>query len=452
MSYEGKHAVIVGLARTGLAAAEYLAHEGARVTLNDRKPESELPAEDTARARALGAALELGGHPDALFASADLVVLSPGVPRSLSVIQGAIARGVPVLGDMEIAFRVMRGHVCAITGSNGKTTTTALTGSIFSGAGLTTVIAGNIGTPILSRMESDRPDTWFVCELSSFQLESIDQFRPRIAAILNLTPDHLDRYDSFVAYADAKLRVGRRQGPEDRLLLNAYDPLLARETTLARIHYFSRQRVLDRGCYLAEGQIYIAEDDGRHLLMPAERVPLKGAHNIENVMAAALMGRAAGVAIESIRRSVEEFQAVAHRLQFVSTVRGVEFYNDSKATNVDATIKAIESFPGNLILILGGRDKGGSYAPLRSLCTGRVKLALLIGEAAGKILSELSGACRIETATSLEEAVQRGFEHASPGDTVLLAPACSSFDMFRDYEHRGEMFTRAVIDLKGKVG
>ena len=443
MNYAGKNVLVIGMARTGLATAEYLIKRGAHVTLNDMKPETAC-ADEIARAGAIGAEAVVGGHPEEIFLRADFIAISPGVPMALPAIVKAQSRGIPVLGDMEIAFDEMKGRVCAITGSNGKTTTTALTGRIFSDAGLKTVIAGNIGTPLISFMDHDSRDTWFVCEMSSFQLESIDHFRPCIASILNLTPDHLDRYNSFESYADAKRRIYRNQTTDDFLVLNGDDPLLRHEEARSRTFLFSRKLQLKEGCFLQGDGLMLSSRNGSGVLMPLARIPLKGDHNIENVMAAALMAHLAGIPSESIRRSVEEFRAVAHRLQFVATIRGVDFYNDSKATNVDATIKAIESFTGNLILILGGKDKGGSYAPIRDLCPSHVKLGILIGQAADKIEAALTGACPLARVGSLEKAVETGFERATAGDTVLLAPACASFDMFHNFEHRGDVFMQAV--------
>ncbi|MEW6363749.1 MAG: UDP-N-acetylmuramoyl-L-alanine--D-glutamate ligase [Acidobacteriota bacterium] len=451
MSYAGKDVLIVGLARTGLASADFFLKRGARVTVNDVKPESALK-EDAAKARALGASAVLGGHPESLFLSADLIVASPGVPLALEPIRKAVRAGVPVVGDMEIAFREMRGRICAITGSNGKTTTTALVGKILVDAGFPTVVAGNIGTPLIGMLDHDSPETWFVCEMSSFQLETIDRFRPSVASILNLTPDHLDRYDSFDSYADAKRRVYRSQTPADSLVLNGDDPLLRKEPAASHIYYFSRRNSLGEGCFLDGPEVVLVRRGRRDVLMRADAIPLKGSHNLENVMAAAMMADLAGAPVESVRHSIEAFQAVPHRLQFVETVRGVDFFNDSKATNVDATLKALDSFSGNLLVILGGKDKGVDYGPLAEPCRDKARLVILIGAAADKIGAALAGVCPMERAASMEAAVELGFNRAAPGDTVLLAPACASFDMFNNFEHRGEVFMQAVRELKARVG
>lgn len=450
MNYSGMNILVVGMARTGLAAAEFLAKRGARVTINDAKPAGAL-GDAVSRASASGAATVVGEHPAELFTRADLIVISPGVPMSLQPVAEARRRGIPVVGDMEIAFAEMKGRICAITGSNGKTTTTALTGKILSDAGVPTVIAGNIGTPLIAMLGRDSAETWYVCEMSSFQLEATVELRPRIASILNVTPDHLDRYDTFGSYASAKRRIYEKQKPEDFLVLNGDDPLLADDRPASSLYYFSRKMELAQGCFLRGDDVVLSTPRARGTLMPVHQIPLKGTHNVENVMAAALMALLAGVEMPGIRKSIEGFRAVSHRLQFVAQIRGVDFYNDSKATNVDATIKALESFPGNLIVILGGKDKGSDYGPLAELCRQKVKTTILIGQAADKIASALEGACALERASSMEEAVGRGFDLAAPGDTVLLAPACASFDMFRDFEHRGDVFVSAVTLLKERV-
>lgn len=446
IEYAGKNVLVVGMARTGLATAEFLLRRWARVTINDSKGEAQL-GDSLRRARAMGAVAVVGCHPETLFLGADLIVVSPGVPLTIAPLRKAIEQGIPIVGDIELAFREMQGHVAAITGSNGKTTTTALTGAILAAAGLKTIVAGNIGTPLISMLDEDSPDRWYVCELSSFQLEAVDRFRPRIAAILNITPDHLDRYDSIDAYADAKRRIYAMQQSGDALVLNGDDPMLAAESAASDVYYFSRTRTLTRGCWLEGDSIRVADDRGAGAVITLDRIPLKGTHNIENVMAAALMSHLAGADLGVIGHAIETFTAVPHRLQLVATIGGAAYYNDSKATNVDATIKAIESFPGKVIIILGGKDKGGSYQPLVDLCRARVKTALLIGQAADKIAAALAGACPIERATTLEAAVGRASVIATPGDTVLLAPACASFDMFRDFEHRGDVFMAVVRRL-----
>jgi UDP-N-acetylmuramoylalanine--D-glutamate ligase len=326
--------------------------------------------------------------------------------------------GIPIIGEIELASRFLKGHIVAITGSNGKTTTTALTGEVLAKGGKRALVGGNIGTPAISLVEESTDDTYVVLEVSSFQLETIEKFRPKIAVLLNITPDHLDRHTSFQAYVDAKARIFENQTADDFSVLNA-----------------------DEGQCV---EIMFRSGGPDQEIMPVSLVPLKGVHNLENVLAAVCVGMLAQVPAQRIRTAVEEFKAVEHRLEYVATVRGVEFYNDSKATNVDATIKALESFPANIHLILGGKDKGSDYSVLNQLLRQRTKCVYTIGTAAQKIESQISGAVKAVHAETLETAVRRAAAAAVPGDIVLLAPACASFDQFQNYEHRGGVFKQAV--------
>ena len=447
MELMGKKVLVVGLGRSGLSAARFLRGRGARVTVSDSRSAGAL-AKDVPALLEAGIMVEAGGHGLLTFRRQDLIVVSPGVPLDTPEVRQVMSLGMPVIGELELASRFLRGRVVAITGSNGKTTTTTLVGKILADAGLAVQVGGNIGLPVVELIAADTAETWDVLEVSSFQLETVETFRPRIAAVLNLTPDHLDRHGSFAAYAAAKARITENQSAEDALVLNAEDKetQMVAAKTRARVFWFSGRRPIKQGAFVhGESVVWMPFEGGRaEGVMPVSEIPLKGAHNAENVLAAVAMGRLAGVAGESIRRTVAGFKGVEHRLELVATVNGVEFYNDSKATNVDATMKAVGSFAGGVHLILGGRDKDSDYGSMGPLLRERVRVVYTIGSAAEKIERQLAGVVKIESAGTLEMAVARAREAAMPGEVVLLAPACSSFDQFENYEHRGRAFRAAV--------
>jgi len=379
-------------------------------------------------------------------------VVSPGVPADSPPLVQARALGEPVIGEIELAAQFLPKSIVAITGSNGKTTTTTLTGEIITAGGYPTRVGGNIGTPAISLVDAARPDSVIVLEVSSFQLETIQTFRPKVAVVLNVTPDHLDRHRTFETYVDAKARIFENQHADDFAVLNADDPVCVElsDRTRAQVFWFSRKKEVQQGASLRDGRILFRDSSGQQEIMVASEIPLKGAHNLENTLAAICAGALMKCAPERIRAAVRNFKAVEHRLEYVATIRGVEYYNDSKATNVDATIKALESFPANIHLILGGKDKGSDYTVLNDLLRQRVKRVYTIGAAADKIESQVREAAEIVHAESLDSAVQRASASAQPGDIVLLAPACASFDQFRNYEHRGKVFKELVQRLSGK--
>jgi UDP-N-acetylmuramoylalanine--D-glutamate ligase len=445
---KGKRVLIVGLARTGLAAALFCARHAALVTATDEKPESEL-ADTPAKLRTAGVALELGGHLPNTFLEQDLIVVSPGVPSKLTALEQARTHRIPVWSEIELAWRFLHGRLIAITGSNGKTTTTSLLGHILETSKIPTLVGGNIGVPLLSQVEFSADETVTVAEISSFQLETIQQFRPDIAVLLNITPDHLDRHASLEEYARAKFRIFENQLERDFAVLNADDPEVAHRLPAGpQVYWFSRQKRLAGGTFLRDNQIIFRSDGTETVLLRRDEIPLRGEHNTENVLAACTAARLAGADAAAIAAGVRSFAGVEHRLEFVAEVGGVTFYNDSKATNVDATLKAIEAFPGALLIILGGKDKGGDFTLLREPLKRRARLALLIGSAAGKIAAQLSDAVPLEHAGTLDRAVRVAFERARQGDTVLLAPACASFDQFENYEHRGRVFKQLVEQLE----
>jgi UDP-N-acetylmuramoylalanine--D-glutamate ligase len=360
--------------------------------------------------------------------------------------------GLPVIGELELAARFLKGRTIAVTGSNGKTTTTTLLGEILAAAGLPTLVGGNIGVPVVALIDQSTEESWSVIEVSSFQLETTDEFHPAIAVILNITPDHLDRHGSFENYCAAKERVFARQTAADWLVLNA-DNAPAEAAALrakSRIYWFSAEHPVSPGAWLEDGWVvYRSVHQGAvERIMPLSGITLKGTHNIENVLAAVVAARLAEVPAEAIRGTVEAFKAVEHRLEYVATRNGVNFYNDSKATNVDATAKAVAAFPSGIHLILGGKDKGSPYTVLAPLLRERVRAIYTIGAAADKIESQLRGVVPLHSAKTLDAAVAAAAAAAQPGDVVLLAPACSSYDQFENYEQRGRAFKQLVNELR----
>jgi UDP-N-acetylmuramoylalanine--D-glutamate ligase len=453
MELRNKRVLVVGLGKSGVASALFLKSRGARVTVSDSKPEAELRNEILLLLEH-GITIESGGHGERTFHGQDLIVVSPGVPFDAPQLVQARNLGEAVIGEIELAAQFLSGPIVAITGANGKTTTTSLAGEIVAAGKFPTLVGGNIGTPAISLVDQGGPSTWIVLEVSSFQLETIIEFRPRIAVILNITPDHLDRHKTFENYRNAKARVFENQHPDDFTVLNADDPATAElsDRTRAQLFWFSRKNELRQGAFVRGKQIYFRNGDSEREIMSLGELPLKGAHNLENVLAGVSIGMLTGCEPGEIREAVRNFKAVEHRLEFVATVAGVDYYNDSKATNVDATVKALESFPGNVHLILGGKDKGSDYAVLYDLLRQRVKRVYTIGAAAGKIESQIQGATEIESAGTLENAVRRARENAGAGDVVLLAPACASFDQFQSYEHRGRVFKETVLGLAQSTG
>ncbi len=448
MDLSNKRVLVVGLGKSGVASALFLKARGARVTVSDSKSGEQFGDEIPALLDH-GIAVETGGHGERTFQGQDLIVVSPGVPVDAPPLVQARALGETVIGEIELAARFFPGKIIAITGSNGKTTTTTLAGEIVTAGGHPAVVGGNIGTPAISLVENATEKTVEVLEVSSFQLETIQTFRPKIAVVLNVTPDHLDRHRTFQAYVDAKARIFENQQADDFAVLNADDPTcesLATRTR-AQVFWFSRTKEVKLGAYARDGRILFRDARGQQEIMLVSEIPLKGTHNVENVLAAVCVGSLMGCSPEGIRQTVGNFKAVEHRLEYVATIRGVEYYNDSKATNVDATIKAIESFPANIHLILGGKDKGSDYSVLNDLLRQRVKRVYTIGTAAAKIEAQIQGATAIFHAETLETAIKRAAVDAQAGDIVLLAPACASFDQFKNYEQRGRVFKEVVKEL-----
>jgi UDP-N-acetylmuramoylalanine--D-glutamate ligase len=466
MEVRGKKVLVVGVARSGVAAARLLASHGALVVANDIKSEA-LLRDEAEQLRGLGVMTSLGGHPESLFTNADLIVVSPGVPSDLAPLRVARGAGLEIISEVELASRFLRGRLIGITGSNGKTTTTALTGELMRAAGASVLVGGNIGTPLTSLSEKSSDDTWTVAELSSFQLETVESLRPSVAVITNITPDHLDRHGSLENYVRAKHRIFMSQTEEDWAVLNGQDAGTASlvdslGVPSRKVYFSSRGRDLREGAradiYVRDGRIYttMVSDDRREVeVIPAGEIMPRGMHNVENVMTSlaatfcAMSTRAAD--LDPLRACVRRFKGVEHRIEFVTEIEGIKFYNDSKATNVDSTVKALEAFDRNVIVILGGKDKDSDYTLLAPLVRERVKQIVLIGAAGDKIASHLEGSSPMTRAGSMEDAVVKSFEAAVAGDTVLLAPACASFDMFDNYEQRGRVFKEAVYKLASRI-
>lgn len=451
MEVAGKKILVVGAARSGIASASFLNEKGAIVALNDRKPIENWSPEALAL-KDKGVGLMPGETPGWLLDQIDLLVVSPGVPVKSIPIRYAERAGAEVIGEIELASRYLKGKVVAITGSNGKTTTTTLIGDLLRNAGLKVQVGGNIGKPLISLVESSSEDGWTVVELSSFQLETITSFHPEVGVVLNVTPNHMDRYESFMDYAAAKHRIFMNQTAADVAVLNADDPVVSSWAggLRAQIEWFSVTNELERGLFLRGGKLNWRSEAGERAIIGRDEMRLRGLHNVENVLAACGAALACGAAPDSLGATVQNFQPVEHRLEFVAEINNVKFYNDSKATSVDATLKALEAFrddKGKVVLILGGRGKQAPYAPLAEVIQEKVRKLILIGEDAPIIEVELGDLAPFEKASDMRDAVRRAFNSAEQGDTVLLAPACASFDMFESFEHRGSVFKDEVSRL-----
>jgi UDP-N-acetylmuramoylalanine--D-glutamate ligase len=451
MELKSKRVLVVGLGKSGVAAALFVTEKGARVTISDARPEPQL-SKQIPKLLDRGVAVETGGHGERTFRDQDLIVISPGVPFDAPQLKQARELGIKVIGEVELACQFLQGQVIAITGSNGKTTTTTLVGEILSKSGRQVQVGGNIGTPVIELVANSTPETLNVLEISSFQLETVETFRAHVGAILNITPDHLDRHGTFANYAAAKARIFENQNSGDFAVLNADNAacLEIGRKVKSKVLWFGTKQRVQEGAFARAGRIYFRQDAQEIEVMSTDEVPLKGAHNVEDVLAAVCCTLALGCTPEQVRQGVMEFKAVEHRLEHVADINGVQFFNDSKATNVDATIKALESFAGNIHVILGGKDKNSDYTQLNELLRARAKHVYTIGAAAEKIESHLGDAAPLSRAKTLDAAVRMAFDNASGGDVVLLAPACSSFDQFESYEHRGRVFKQLVKELASR--
>jgi UDP-N-acetylmuramoylalanine--D-glutamate ligase len=456
MEIAGRKILILGAGKSGVASAKFLAARGAKaVALHDKKP----IAEWTEEARSLKnekIGLIDGQIPSWLLDQIDLIVISPGIPTNSVPTRYVERKDGEVIGEVELAYRFLKGRTVGITGSNGKTTTATLIGELLKNAGIETQIGGNIGTPLVDLIETSTSETWTVCELSSFQLETIKDFRPNVAVALNVTPNHLDRYDLFSDYAAAKHRLFINQTAEDVAILNADDEItLSWANNLkANVVLFSVKKELDEGLFLRARDLVCRANGREKVLTTRDGIFLRGLHNVENVLASFAAGLACGASPDSMRETVRNFKGVEHRIEFVLEVEGVKFYNDSKATSVDATLKALEALSESgekIVLILGGRGKNAPYVPLAQLIEKSVRKLVLIGEDAANIENQLKNHAEIVRAESMKDAVRKSFENAETGDAVLLAPACASFDMFKSFEERGKEFKSQVQSLKPQI-
>ena len=456
MQIEGRKALVLGAGKSGVASARFLAGRGATVALHDKKPVEEWSEEARSLKETIKVGQLSGDIPSWLLDQTDLVIISPGVPTNTIPARYVDRKDGEVIGEVELAYRFMKGRIVGITGSNGKTTTTTLIGELLRNSGIETQVGGNIGTPLLTLAESSTDDGWMVVELSSFQLETIKDFRANVAICLNVTPNHLDRYESFTDYAAAKHRIFMNQTADDVAILNADNEITAGWSNglKANVVLFSVTRELDEGLFL-RGRDLVCRDGGKEkVLTTRDEVFLRGLHNVENVLASLAAGLACGASPESMRETIRDFKGVEHRIEFVDEIKGVKFYNDSKATSVDATLKALEALSegmGKIVLILGGRGKNAPYAPLVPLIESSVRKVIAIGEDAKNIAIQLDGHADVEFADPFSEAVRMSFESADRGDNVLLAPACASFDMFKSFEERGTIFKQEVKNLRRSV-
>lgn len=450
MDFKNKHILVVGLGKSGLSVARWLAKQGARTTASEIRAESELDPRSLREAEALGVVLETGGHQQETFLSADEIIVSPGVPQDIAPLMAAREKGVTVLGEMELACRLVDTPMVAVTGTNGKSTVTALLGAMLEGKGLKVFVGGNIGTPLIEYATAGEKADYAVVEVSSFQLDTMRSFHPRVAVLLNISADHLERYAGYDAYAASKLRIFENQGLGDWAVLNDGDPALhefepPKGVTPLR---YGVEKSPSRRAYLEGGAVRAGLPGEEMKEVSLQNWALPGQHNRENVMAAVLAGLALSIPFSVIQQAVDAFRTLPHRREFVARIRGVAFYDDSKATNVAAACRSVAACDGPVILIAGGRDKGGDYAPLARTVEGKVRKAVLLGESRFLMARAFKGIIPSSMALDMEDAVNQAFFSAAPGDEVLLAPACSSFDMFRDYAHRGGIFKKAVEGLK----
>jgi UDP-N-acetylmuramoylalanine--D-glutamate ligase len=451
-----RKSLVLGAGKSGIASAKFLAERGAVVALHDKKPVENWSDEAKSLKETHNVGLISGQIPSWLLDQIELAVISPGVPTNTIPARYVDRKNGEVIGEVELAYRFLKGRIVGITGSNGKTTTTTLIGELLKNSGIETQVGGNIGTPLLSLTETSTENSWTVVELSSFQLETIRDFHPNVAVALNVTPNHLDRYDFFSDYAAAKHRLLMNQTADDVAILNADDEITASwvKGLKANVVLFSVKKELDEGLFLRRRDLVCRANGKEKILTTRDEIFLRGLHNVENILAGLAAGLACGASPDSMRETVKNFKGVEHRIEFVADIKGVKFYNDSKATSVDATLKALEALSeeaGKTILILGGRGKNAPYEPLIDLIENSVRALVLIGEDADNIESQLKNHAEIIRATTMPDAVVKSFENAEDGDHVLFAPACASFDMFDSYEQRGKIFKQEVLQLQEKA-
>ena len=450
IALKGRKALVVGLAKTGISTAKFLMAQGAVVTTTDMLPASKIKGIDDLQGT--GITVETGGHSVKNFLNADLIVLSPGVPPDIGPLQEAKRKGIEIISEIELAYNFIKEPIVAIAGTNGKTTTTTLIGKIFEDAGKAAFVGGNIGLPLIEYVLSEQPAEYLIVEVSSFQLEGVRNFRPHVAILLNITEDHLDRYASFQEYAAAKFRLFENMHKGDYAIVNIDDPVIKShvpnlKSQLINVIPFSSSKALKQGIYYQDGSI-VYSVGGNEETYPTRDFKLKGIHNIENIMAAIAAVKACAIPMGVILKTIEGFKGLPHRMELIRELNGVSYYNDSKGTNIGALQKSLEGLSSPVILIAGGKDKGGDYTALNDLIKSKIKLLILLGEAKDKIRDAFKGFTDIVMVESLKQAVCTAYNRAENGDVVLLSPACSSFDMFKDYKERGEIFRKEVMRLE----
>ena len=453
LNLKNKNVLVVGLARSGVSALRLLLKEGAKVTVTDTAGKDKL-VDAVSRLKGLSISYELGGHNLETFLNSDLIIISPGVPYKSEYLLKAREKGIPVISEIELAYNLLKPPIIGITGTNGKSTVTTLTGELIKAYKRNVFVGGNLGTALTDAVLSDKKWDAAVAEISSFQLETIRDFRPKTAVLLNITPDHLDRYDSMDEYVWAKARIFENQDKSDFAVLNADDAYTSDiiKNIKSDIILFSRLKSIDRGVYIKGGDIASNISGKDEIVIKTDELGIKGVHNIENAMASIAAAQLSGCPVEFMRPALKRFAGLEHRLELVKTINGVKYINDSKGTNVGAVVKSLEGFSEPVILIAGGLDKGGDFTPLRGLVKEKVKCLILIGKAKDKIADAVGGLTDTIFASSLEDAVNIASHKADKGDVVLLSPACASFDMFKNYEERGRVFKEAVSRLAGSKG
>jgi UDP-N-acetylmuramoylalanine--D-glutamate ligase len=467
MQLKDKNVVVVGLGRTGLAVARFLHQQGARIMATDTADEAAL-GDTAAQLLDMGIEVELGAHSSRVFQESDLIVVSPGVSHTIAPIARARSRGVDVVGEVELAARFIRAPIVAVTGTNGKTTTTALLGQMLQNSGIRTFVGGNIGNPLIEYVSSGQKEDLVVAEISSFQLDTIDRFRPHVSILLNITADHLDRYPDFEAYADSKIRIFKNQQADDVAVLNGSDPLIRAKTAGIECQrlFFPALQADEQGAVLNGKRIILNLDQLKPIrtkirnpkseirnrdYLDITQIALMGRHNHENVCAASLAALVAGATVEGIQQTLVEFKGLPHRLERVATINNIDFYNDSKATNVDGVLKALDCFSRPIVLLMGGRDKGSNFRVLADAIGKHVKELIVMGEAAKPIQNALGRLKPTKRADSMDAAVATAFADANPSEVVLLSSGCASFDWYSSYAERGEDFRRAVEEVRKKV-
>lgn len=447
-SLSGKKVLVVGLGISGLWTVRWLVEQRAVVSLSEMRPETDLDPLICGEIQRLGVRMETGGHKENTFLETEMIIVSPGVPHDIEPIASAIRKGIPVMGELELASRMIDTPMIGVTGTNGKSTVTSLLGSMIENGGFEVFVGGNIGTPLIAYAAGEKAD-YVVVEVSSFQLDTIETFSPFVSVVLNISPDHLDRYPDYETYVESKLRIFSNQGQGQYVILNDDDKILSSVETSSGVSLlrFGIEKKKGRQAFMENGEIKVCLEGTELKRFSTEISSLPGMFNLENLLAAVLCGTAIGIEPSAIQKTVDEFRGLPNRLEYVAEIGGVVFYNDSKATNVDAAVRAVESFRRPVVLVAGGRHKGADYRPLVRAARGRVKKAVFLGEAKDLLASSFEGVIPFIMAKDMDEAVSRSFSMAESGDIVLLAPACSSFDMFSDYSERGRVFKAAVKRL-----